>query len=347
MNGGPSREAASRGTRLRRRGVTLLELMVVMFLLSIVLGFGLGMFATVDPGQRAAVGQVQNLLRKAGNSAVTRAATARVRIEPAGSRFSAEVLRTIGTWHFEDEGLVRGAFGLDGSLEEGGEIVADGWVGRGLSFRGGARRARVSIAVQERPEWDFERGFVVEVALRREDDAGARVLSVGETFQLEVGGAGEFTTSFLAKRLDSTGRPLPGERVTLRAPRGMLERDRWHHLRIGYDMTTFWAELDAVRVVEVAAEVPVFEIEGNFILSGGDAPFPGTIDAVVVSVVDAQESLELPGGVLFAPDAPAEIVFGPGGGLARAVHPEPLQIGLDFSGGYRRTVRVELYGTVQ
>jgi hypothetical protein len=290
---------------------------------------------------------VQNVLRKANNSAVQRACTARVRLEPGGEAFSAEVLRTIGTWHFEEEGRVRGAFGLDGTLDEGAEIVEDGWQGHGLSFLDSPRRARVAIGVDHQPDWNLERGFVVELALKREKAAAARVLAIGEAFHLEAGADGEFTASFLSKKFDSTGRPQAGGRVSLRSERGLLSQGRWHQLRIGYDMRLLWAEVDAVRVAEIEAEVPVFTVEGQLTFAGGDTPFPGTIDAVVISVVDAEEKLRLPGGVLFAPDAPAQVVFAPGGGLAREVHPEPVRIELDFPGGFRRQLRVELYGTVQ
>ena len=46
-------------TRARRRGLTLIELMLTMGLLALVIGVGIGSLSSLNPGQRAAVGIVQ------------------------------------------------------------------------------------------------------------------------------------------------------------------------------------------------------------------------------------------------------------------------------------------------
>ena len=65
----------------RKAGLTLIELLLVMGVLALVLGVGLGSLASLNPGERAAVGLVQDALRSAHNSAVARVASARVRRE--------------------------------------------------------------------------------------------------------------------------------------------------------------------------------------------------------------------------------------------------------------------------
>ena len=52
--------------------MTMIELLLVMALLGLMLGAGVGMVSSLDLGRRASVGLVQNILRAARNSALTR-----------------------------------------------------------------------------------------------------------------------------------------------------------------------------------------------------------------------------------------------------------------------------------
>ena len=118
--------------------------MLVMGLLAFVLGAGLGAFASLDPGRRAAVGLVQDIVRSAHNTAIARRAPARVRIDAATGEIVAEGMAVVGTWHFEDESLSGGG-GLDAvgvGTDDG--LTADGYLGRGLDLSGAPRGARGS-----------------------------------------------------------------------------------------------------------------------------------------------------------------------------------------------------------
>ena len=52
------------------RGMTLLELLMVMVLIGLLMGIGVGAFSSLDFGRRAALSQVQNVVRSARNSNV-------------------------------------------------------------------------------------------------------------------------------------------------------------------------------------------------------------------------------------------------------------------------------------
>ncbi len=330
-----------------RAGMTLIELMLVMALMALIMGVGLGLFASLRPGERAAIGLLQSTLRQASNAALHHAAPASVHLEPGGSHLHAEVLRVIGTWHFENEARVDGAFDLDGSLDEGGKIVPGGWQGRSLSFAGEPPKSEVSIPVQGDPAWDLERGFLIELALRRETESSASVLTIGSTVTLDVGSKGELSAAFLSKVVDSLGVPHSGEKIRLRTETGVLGLERWHLIRLGYDVARFTLLVDGVEIASVPAEVPVWKVESPLVLGGGDRPFAGSIDALSVRVVESGTEVVLPGQVVFARNTPGRIVFAPGGSLDLAVHKEPVNIELEFADSRRQLVRVELYGTVQ
>ncbi len=331
----------------RLRGMTLIELVLVIALISLLMGMGLGMFASLRPGERAAVGVLQSTLRSASNAALHHAATASVHLEPGGSGLRAEVLRVVGTWHFEDPARVRGAFGLDGSLDEGGTIVDDGWQGRALSFAGEPARSRVAIAVQSDPAWNFERGFLVELALRRSVEGGAPIFAIAGTIALEVGTRGELVLAVLSQVVDAQGVSRAGEKIRLRTDGAVLGLERWHVVRAGYDLARLWLSVDGVEVAELRTEVLLWRVDGSLVLGGGDRPFAGAIDALSVRAVESDQPLTLPAEVRFAEDAPARIVFAPGGRLDPVLHPEPVKLELEYAEGRRRAVRVELHGTVQ
>ena len=100
-------------TRLMRRpagegprgGFTIMELMVVMLIMGLVLGAGIGVFASFDPGSSAARGLVANALRQARNEAVAHRAPARVAFDPETGSMRSEGYRVVGTWRFEEESL--------------------------------------------------------------------------------------------------------------------------------------------------------------------------------------------------------------------------------------------------
>ena len=153
---GPGRPAAHSRPR-GRVGLTLLELLMVLTLLSLLLGAGVGVLSQLDVGRRAAAGAVQNLIRVAQNSSVSRRAPARVRLDRAAGLVEAEALVVVGTWHFEGGGT-EGDFGLDGT-SSGAELVDDGWIGQALGFARASRGSYAQFPVHLDPAFDLSAGF--------------------------------------------------------------------------------------------------------------------------------------------------------------------------------------------
>ena len=328
-----------------RSGFTLVELLAVLGIIGMLLGISAALFRRVDVSDRVGRPLVQSVLRSAQNWAVARGAPALVRIDKANGTLRAEGQQVVGTWHFEALPIV-GAFGLDGT-QSGGRLVDDGFQGKALSFVGEPARSGVDIAVRQDPAFDLSSGFCVRCALRVEPEAAAMVLSIGEVVGLEVGENGALSGWFVAERLDEQRVPVRGGRIPLRAGAHTLVPRRWSQVELRYDRNSFELLVDGARVAGVTESTRVWQLEGALKLSPGQTAFAGAIDSLVVSAIGPSEEAELPRSTHFAPDAPSEILFAPGGGLDRARHPEALRIRLLRDDGPESQVVVQPFGTVE
>jgi hypothetical protein len=105
--------------------------------------------------------------------------------------------------------------------------------------------------------------------------------------------------------------------------------------------------VDGVTVGRSEETSAVASEPGVIVLSDQRRPFAGSIDSLVVGAVIGGEEVLLPEGTRFSDATPVEIGFAAGGGLDRALHAEPLAIGIELEDGLVRTVAVGLYGTVE
>lgn len=329
--------------------MTLLELLLVMGVLGILMGAGVGMLSSINLGERAARGLVQNVIRAARNSAVARGAGARVRLDPNTGTLRAEALEVIGTWHFESGSeMLRGAFQLDGA-NFGAEYVDDGFVGRALTLPRGAH-ARAEVPVHQYSSFDLSDGFRIECALRLEADGGGRVLQLGETIGLDVTGAGGVRAWFYPLAKDATGKEVRGGKLVYAAPAGTLGIGRWTRVAFEYDRRRLALGIDGVELEPeepVLETLPVWHIAAPLVIGDRQAGFVGSIDSLVISAVAASEEIALPESVRFDPGVPSEIRFDAGGNLDRAAHREPLSVGIVYEDARTAVIRVGMYGNVE
>ena len=339
-------------TARRRAGFTLIELILVMLILSIVVGGGLGVFASLDTGKREAAGLVRNVLRTAQNTSIASQAPARVRIDPALGEIVPEVLEVVGTWHFERRpgsgndgaGVMGGGNGMDGGADEG-LLYEDGYIGSCLSFTDALGRT-ASVPVHHDPAFNFRRGFSLECAVRYEGSGGGRLLTIGSTLTLEVGRSLELRGRFTAAK-DQEGRYERGSTVTVQSEPGALQPERWARVRLRYDRETFSLEVDGLVVAEIPETAEVWEVDGPLLLSDERRPFPGSLDNLVIRAVVSEDAAKLPETVRFAPECARAVYFDAGGALDRQRHPEPARVVLEYEDGSRSEIAVGLYGQVE
>jgi prepilin-type N-terminal cleavage/methylation domain-containing protein len=326
-------------------GFTLIELLIVMSLIALLLGMGLGVFSSLDMGDRVAVSSVQNVLRSAHNTSVALIAPTRVRIDAKQRTLRAEGLQIVGTWQLEGEPIV-GAFGLTGT-HYGGRFIDDGFQGRALSFAGEPGRSRVEFPIQNDPSWSFTEGFSVRCAVRTEERASGSLLDLGRAVGIETTSDGAVKAWFVAQRSDDETQEGRGGKVSMSTAAGQITPSRWTRIEIEYDRRVFRILVDGQPAAELGETAPVMRLDGPLVLSPSSAAYPGDVDSLVVASVVASEPFELPDGVTFGKDTPGEIVFQAGGGLDRAFHFEPAKVLLEFDDGRKSTVLVNLSGTVE
>ncbi|MDA1264596.1 MAG: prepilin-type N-terminal cleavage/methylation domain-containing protein [Planctomycetota bacterium] len=335
-------------TSRAQAGFTLIELMLVMGLIAIVLGVGLGSLAALNPGERAAVGLVQDALRSAHNSAIARTAPARVRFDAKQGTMISEGLEVMGTWHFEDvmldgaEGLGGTFFGMDAA------VTQDGWLGNALDFSTGLRGGEVAFNIQRDPGFDFSDGFAIDLAIKPKGKVAGRLLEVADVLEVDMTAGGGLRMRIYRHAIESgTGRARHGAGLTLETTDGLLRKDHWLHLRFSYDRHRARILADGIEVASEAADFEVWKVEQPLRLGDRAAHLPMILDELSIAVVVASDLQQLPGDVLFREPLPKVVRFVAGGSLDPTLHFEPVEIFLEMPSGRTETVRVGMYGTVE
>lgn len=329
-------------------GFTIMELMVVMLIMGLVLGAGIGAFASFDPGSSAARGLVANALRQARNEAVAHRAPARVAFDPETGSMRSEGYRVVGTWRFEEESLP-GAGGVDGFPDgfPGTILSDDGFIGRALDLDLGGRAAKVSFDLTEDPAFAVRRGFRLAMALRPLEVQEARIADLGGVVLLDARSDGSVEVGVVTRRLDELGRSRAGERLTLRTRPGVLEPERWVQLEVRYDRQRLVALANGVPVAERGETRELWRLSSAFVLGGGRSRFSGRIDDVVLSTATTSAETKLPPTVQFAAPGPFEVRFDEGGRLDPVIHAGPVEIALEFDDGGSALLEVLRMGTVE
>lgn len=337
----------------RRAGLTLIELLAVMAVIGILLGAGVGMLASLDLGERAALGRIQSVLRATRNTALARRAPARVRLlapgapgnrgEGDGWALRPEVLELVGTWHFE--GDLEGAFGLVGAAEEPA-FADDGYIGRALSLA--ARDdSLVEFPVQRDPAYDFEQGFVLECALRLEGGHQPGVLvDAGGLFGLELQAHGALSGWLVPAGLDERGQLRPQGRQELRTADGALSGRDWHRVRLEYDRRLVRLLVEGVELARSELDVPLWRMEGPLALGDRSHRVGAGLDALVVGAFAPAPAVVLEDTLRLLEPVPV-VGFDAAGHLDRELHGERVELVLELEDGRRATVHVGAYGTVE
>jgi prepilin-type N-terminal cleavage/methylation domain-containing protein len=335
----------SRHELRRTSGFTLIEMIAVMGIMALLFGMGIGMLSTLDPGKRAALGLVQNVVRAARNNAIARAAPARVRLDVAERTLTSNGMDVLGTWQFESMDLA-GSSGIDG-VTRGGHLLEHGYLGHALSFSGGGSGAHAQIHVQQDPGFTLREGFMIQCAVLFTGSTGARVLDIGSVAGLETRPDGSLRAWFKPELISTSGVVSGGGIQAVDSPAGLLAPNRWTRIAVTYDRRLLKLLVDGVEVGRSASEDFVWSLQGPLLIGDPRIPFQGAIDALTILGVVDSDVISLPKGVNFASTAPRQIVFSEDGALDRELYRGPLDIGLEYEDGSKGVVRINVYGTVE
>ena len=334
--------------RPNHSGFTLLELLLVMGLLGIILGIGLGTFASFDPGRRAARGLVANALRQARNEAIANRAPSRVMFHPETRTVTSEGTVVAGTWRFETPKL-EGARGINGLAQgfPGTMLTEDGFVGQALDLDLGERGCRVIIDLSSEPLFQLRRGFRLSCALRPKVLEASTVIDLGGVLLLETVADGSIRFSVVTRRVDELGRSFPGEKVVVKTAAGAVEAGRWSQVEVRYDGSWLSALSDGVQVAIRQETRELWDIEKPLVIGGARSGYNGQIDDLVVVVSKEGEDFVLPSSVEFERKDPFDVSFDEGGGLDATAHARPVEVAMRFEDGTRESLTVQMYGTVE
>lgn len=267
----------SSSERGARAGLTLLELLVVIVLLSMLMGLSVFLFRSSnrDLGVRAATNSVVSLLRAAAEHARAESTPAQVVFDVQERSVFTLTQETLGMWHLEDE---RGAFG---STARSSKVT---WV-PGYYGTAAALTASSTIEAGVLPVNSPNAGIAVDCYVKRSSrvrSASRRpqvVCSIGDQLELAIATDGRVHAKIGSLSIDSGS-----ER---------LKADEWYHVEFVYntlDVRLFFND------VEVAGRTGATSWESRqpFVIGNAGGGFPGVVDEMRVSLILPRDAYVLP-----------------------------------------------------
>lgn len=322
--------------RRRNSGVTIMELLVVLGLITLISAFALGMMKRRDRELtlEANAKLVRATLRLARNSARAAGTGSVVRLDPERNVMEASPVEIGGNWHFEDATGSRGtSFSHDGDFKDGGKI------GRCLELAGG------SVDLGSYPFYEATDGFKFSLWVRPTQDEGGVLFLREGSFKLQVTGESGLTGEV------SVG-PNRHTAVVETRP-GLIVPGRWSHVALSYDRIEVAIEVNHVRYAmrrEIRPMTPVSD--AHLFIGSGYEGLHGFVDEARYDVVIGGTVDELSAGAEFMPDVPAVIRFNGRGQLDARFHKGPAIIRIKGDDGEEtegrvEVVRIELSGAVR
>jgi prepilin-type N-terminal cleavage/methylation domain-containing protein len=321
-----------------RRGVTLLEMIVVLVILAILLALVVPIFQRPggDLGVRASADAVAGLLRQASAHARVESTPLWVEVEANDHRARSVTRRVLGNWRFETG--PRGPAADAGWTCTGGR-PAPGRLGMGIYLN----RSGV-VSVGRVGPLDPAQGFFLEVWVQRKQQyvggsSRQRIVGIGADDGLEIDAQGK-------PRLRLGGLTLAGTRLIPASP------ESWTHVMVVYDPAgelRLYLDRAPCGAVKGMANLPAW-IEPS--LGARQGGFDGVVDEFVVGQLVGREHVSIPSEARLTqadgsalPDARLRIHFGPDGALDPAHHPGPVRL-LFSTDALKTTITVQPNGTV-
>ena len=279
-------------------GFTLLELIAVLGILSVLLGFGVGFLNRGSTDADAAVTAIRGQLRLAATTAQSDGLPTEVVFEGgadgAPSQVYARVLRDVGYWPFEERfrylpQLLQPS--LNGTREVHGRFGA-AWRAP-TDDNGEPMGTMFEVATEGSDRFYLDEGFALRADVRIEGRAGAVLARYGRCFELRWDD--DLVPSAV---VTLSGDGLAGERVIVTDTRSLPMFD-WTTIEVVHDGRRLRLLVNNRLAGEREAIGEPFQEDAHlFLLSPRDAPMVGLVDDVILRAYERSEVQFLPRNVL-------------------------------------------------
>lgn len=307
-----------------RHGFTLLEILLVILLISVLMGYGVGFLRRGGNELDQALVRLQAYARGARMQARFHRSSARVTLSQEGGSevggqegtptqvLSIHALQPVGEWNFDG-----GPLGVLGQQGGAGRVVPGGRIGRGLRIDEGATGHGLYVSPRDGSEFDFRGGFLLRLDVRLDSLGECRLAALERVFSLDLDAQGRPSARLVLGDL----RGGPGRTIRFqsyeRVPTG-----RWLRFAFSFDGELGRLVVDDRLLAERRIEGRMFhDPQAGFLVSDGALPVPGTLDEVRLFAFEVLDSWEVPESVRI--EGPAVLAYTREGLLDRRVHQGP------------------------
>jgi type II secretory pathway pseudopilin PulG len=302
---------SSRTAGASERGITLLEMTVVLGIMMILMGMGVTLLHRSNQGRGLGASTLQTLsvLRFARTLSQTTKSPTVVYVDPTTQPPKIELLerQTVGLWHMEElatdtSGVTAGAFGIDGEVV--GAQPGRGRVGNCYKFTGAD-----TITMPSLPFTDDRAGVYISMWLQPLSMQDQFILRYGNDFLVGITSTNTIGVQFGDILLETVYE---------------LPMASWTFLEISYDNVYVDVRADG-RLIGMALthDAPIPFGKGPLILGDGQTGFVGFIDEVHLAQMVARQSYELSGDIALETGGIQKLVFFEDGSLGAAFDYDP------------------------
>ena len=242
--------------RSSARGLTLVEMLVVLGLLTVLLGLGVATYFTFSRSftEQGYISQLDVMLRQVRNSALSARAPAYVEIgtekdNPQIPVFTPWAMKTIAMWHFEDVNEFGHASGArHDAVLRGAKSIADGKIGKGVRLQSGGY-----IDAGSDPDFDLDDGGCIEAYVRPDP-----VPFTGDNFIFFKGGAYALRIGPKGVLIGEIGSTKTTDAVQVKSLSYRMVPGRWTKVALAWDrnVTRLMAD-DAIVATGPGARAPL------------------------------------------------------------------------------------------
>ncbi len=324
-------------------GFTLLEILLVILLISVLLGYGVGFLRRGGNELDQTLIRLQAYARGARMQARFHRSPARValvEVQDNQGDTTTQVLRLkalqpVGEWNFDT-----GNMSSTGQQGGAGLVVPEGRIGRGLRIEEGATGHGLYVSPRDASEFDLRNGFLLRLDVKLDSYGECNLVVLERIFTLSIDAGGRPGASLVLGDLrGGAGRTIhfkSYERVPIQ---------KWLRFVFSFDGETGRLLVDGLQLSERKVEGRMFhDPRAGFLISDAALPVPGTLDEVRLFAFEVLDTWEVPEAVRI--EGPPLLVYNQEGLLDPSVHQAPVQYTISRD-EQSETMSIGLGGLVQ